>query len=39
MPEPVWPDVPFSGLVHIAFKGRVIDTLDHPVVRRLRGEL
>jgi hypothetical protein len=39
MPEPVWPDVPFSELVRIAFKGRVIDTLEHSVVRRLRGEL
>jgi hypothetical protein len=39
MPEPVWPDVPLSELVRIAFKGRVIDTLEHPVVRRLRGEL
>jgi hypothetical protein len=39
MPEPVWPDVPFSELVRIAFKGRVIDTLEHPVVRRLRREL
>jgi len=36
-PEPVWPDVPFERLLQIAFQGRIIDTEDHPVIRRLRG--
>lgn len=36
---PRWPDMPFNELLRIAFKGRVIDTLDHPVLRRLRGEV
>jgi hypothetical protein len=36
---PEWPDVPFRELLRIAFKGRLIDSLDHPVLRRLRGEL
>jgi hypothetical protein len=35
--EPVWPDVPYGELLHIAFRGRIITTLDHPVIRRLRG--
>jgi hypothetical protein len=35
--DPVWPDKPFEELLEIAFKDRVIDSPDHPVVRRLRG--
>jgi hypothetical protein len=26
-------------LVRVAFKGRVISSLDHPVLQRLRGEV
>jgi hypothetical protein len=37
LPEPVWPDKPMGELLKIAFGGRVIDSEDHPVVRRLRG--
>lgn len=37
--EPEWPDLSFSEILRIAFKDRVIDTVDHPVLRRLRGEL
>ena len=36
--EPCWPELPFNELLRIAFKGKVIETLDHPVLRRLRGE-
>jgi hypothetical protein len=36
--EPQWPAVPFSDLLRIAFRDRFIDALDHPVLRRLRGE-
>jgi hypothetical protein len=32
-----WPDQPFDTLLKIAFKGRVIESLDHPVIRQLRG--
>jgi hypothetical protein len=35
---PTWPEVTFDQLVRAAFKGRVIETLDHPVIRNLRGE-
>lgn len=37
-PEPHWSDIAFESLLRIAFKGRYIESLDHPVIRRLRGE-
>jgi hypothetical protein len=36
--EPVWLDKTFTELVHLAFKDRLIDTLEHRVVRELNGE-
>ena len=39
LPDPEWPDVPFQELLRIAFKDRYIDSLDHPVLRQLRGEV
>lgn len=39
LPEPVWPGTPFSELLRIAFRDRLIDSLDHPVLRKLRGEV
>jgi hypothetical protein len=39
-PQPVWPsDVTFADLLRIAFKRKMIEDLDHPVLRRLRGEI
>lgn len=38
-PDPVWPGASLHELLEIAFKGRVIDTLDHPILRKLRGEI
>jgi hypothetical protein len=35
--DPVWPERPMSDLLRIAFQGRYIDTLDHPILRQLRG--
>lgn len=35
--EPKWPDVSFQELIRIAFRDRLITSLDHPVVKRLRG--
>jgi hypothetical protein len=36
--EPVWPKESFEDLLRIAFRdGRLINNLDHPVVKRLRG--
>ena len=37
-PDPNWPEHTLQQLLEIAFKSRVIDTMDHPVLRRLRGE-
>jgi hypothetical protein len=37
-PEPEWPAEPFNDILRAAFKQRVIDSFDHPVLRRLRGE-
>jgi hypothetical protein len=37
--EPDWPQTPFHELLKVAFKGRYIDNLEHPVLRRLRGEV
>jgi hypothetical protein len=38
LPEPVWPDHSFQELLRVAFKERLINRADHPVLRRLRGE-
>ncbi len=36
--EPIWPEQSFSDLLRIAFGGgRLIDSVDHPVLRRLQG--
>jgi hypothetical protein len=37
--EPEWPDIAFKKILEIAFRDKRIDSLDHPVLRRLRGEL
>jgi hypothetical protein len=36
--DPEWPSLPLKDLLRIAFKDRHIDSLDHPVLKRLRGE-
>jgi hypothetical protein len=37
MAEPVWPDLSFQELVWIAYRERMITSVDHAVVKRLRG--
>ncbi len=37
--EPTWPDRPFEEILEIAFRGRVIRDYDHPVLKKLRGEV
>lgn len=37
-PDPVWPEATLEKLLAMAFKDRFIDSMDHPVLRRLRGE-
>ena len=39
LPDPEWPEQSLRDLLKIGFKGRYIDTLDHGVVKRLRGEI
>jgi hypothetical protein len=39
LPDPVWPDIGFAKVLHIAFDGKFIRTKDHPALRKLRGEL
>jgi hypothetical protein len=37
--EPTWPDLPFSELLRIAFREKFVTDLEHPILKRLRGEL
>src|SRR5262249_15028388 len=37
--EPEWPQVSFRELLRTAFRDRYISDLNHPVLRRLRGEV
>ncbi len=39
MPDPDFPLMPFADMLRVAFKDRVIDRPDHPVLQRLRGEV
>lgn len=39
IPEPVWPDLNLQKVLELAFKGRFVTTLDHPVLKTLRGEV
>lgn len=41
LPEPVWPEEleTIEKALEIAFKDKLIDSYDHPVLKRLRGEL
>jgi len=39
IPDPKWPAVTFPELLRIAFRHRLVTDLDHPVVKRLRGEV
>jgi hypothetical protein len=35
--DPEWPRLTFQELLRIAFRDRLVDRLDHPVILRLRG--
>ena len=37
--DPEWPVMPLGELLRVAFKERHIDNINHPVLRRLRGEV
>lgn len=36
---PVWPDLRMPALLRLAFRERYIESLDHPVLKQLRGEV
>lgn len=36
---PEWTELPFQQILKMAFKDRLIDRIDHPILKRLRGEL
>lgn len=38
VPVPAWPDTGLQKPLSIGFQGRFIDTIDHPIVRELRGD-
>jgi hypothetical protein len=35
--EPDWPALPFQDILKTAFRDRIVDRADHPLVERLRG--
>jgi hypothetical protein len=38
IPDPIWPEnLSFEALYRIAFRDRLINSVEHPVIRRLRG--
>jgi hypothetical protein len=39
IPEPEWPELPFNELLRIAFRDRYVGSLDHAVIKRLRGHV
>ena len=39
LPDPVWPDITMDELLEVAFKGRVITSLDHPIVQERLGRI
>jgi hypothetical protein len=38
LPEPEWPELPFKELLRLAFREAMISSVDHPAIRRLRGQ-
>ncbi len=36
--EPMWPEIDFPELIKTGFKDKYLYNLDHPVLKRLRGE-
>lgn len=35
--EPEWPDISFDKVLRLGFGDYFVDSIDHPVLRRLRG--
>lgn len=39
LPEPVWPEMDFQTIIRTAFKDFYIHDVNHPALKRLRGEV
>ena len=39
LPDAEWPEISFQEMLKIAFQDKIIEALDHPVLKRLRGEI
>ena len=39
LPEPEWPTNDIEKLVEVAFRGKIITSLDHPVIQTLLGKI
>ena len=37
--EPQWPDLSFKEILRLCFKDQFIDSLDHSLLKKLRGEV
>ena len=37
--DPEWPQLGFWELIKIAFRDHLVDRIDHPVIKRLRGQV
>jgi hypothetical protein len=37
IPDPVWPEISLQEILQVAFRDRIVESLDHPLIRRLRG--
>jgi hypothetical protein len=35
--DPQWPDKSIEDILNVAFRGRVIENAEHPVIKRLQG--
>ncbi len=35
--DPAWPDLSFAEIYRIAFRDRLINSVNHPIIKRLRG--
>lgn len=39
LPEPIWPDITLDNLLEVAFRGRIITSIDHPIAQERLGRI
>jgi hypothetical protein len=39
LPDPEWPELTIDALIQVAFRDKIVTTLDHPVVQALLGRI